>query len=312
MSKKIGFLYFAFLIFTKSFSQDPLFFNAQQSLVYLNPSFAGTNGGLRNQFAYRAQWPNLSRMLLTYQNSFDAYLPKIKAGIFVSALHDDQAHGTLTTDVLSLGYAQHLSFLDGALKIIPSVQASYFKLTLDKTKLNFGDPINARFSQYWTSFFGPPIQSKSNFDLNSGLLINYKNFYFGTSCFHINQPDQGLLGVSKLPYRLSLHSSYNLHASEKTVLHFFARYERQNKFDCMYLNVNALLFKHLILGTGYTSANGINLRGGYRNNFYVLSLGYDVSISKLSGNTASSWDLQASFNLRNKEQRKTLTDFEKW
>jgi type IX secretion system PorP/SprF family membrane protein len=312
MSKKVYFLYFAFLIFAKGFSQDPLFFNAQQSLVYLNPSFAGSNGGIRNQFTYRAQWPNLSGMLLTYQNSFDAYLPKIKGGIFVSALHDDQAHGTLTTDVLSMGYAQHLSFLDGKLKIFPSVQASYFKVSLDKTKLNFGEPVNLRFPDYWTIFSTVPVQNKSNIDFSSGLLINYKNFYFGTSVFHINQPDQGLLGTSKLPYRLSLHSSYNLHVSEKTVLNFFARYEKQQYYEYLHLSAKALLLKHLIIGTGYTSYNGINLNAGYRNNFYVLTLGYDVSITKLSGNTAASWELQASFNLRNKEQRKVLTDFERW
>jgi len=312
--RKIFFLYFIIFVFAKGFSQDPLFTNTSQSLVYLNPSFAGSNGGIRNQFSYRNQWPNLSGTYGTNLNSFDAYLPKIKGAVFVSVLLDDQAHGTLKTQVLSAGYAQHLSFFEGKLKIIPSLQATYLKLVLDKTKLNFGDQINSRFPEHWSSIAGGPIiQSKSNFDFSSGLLINYKNFYFGTSCFHINQPDQGFLGTSKLPYRLSLHSSYNFHASEKTLFNFFVNYQKQDKFDYLHLNINALFYKHLLVGAGFKSSASItNFNGGYRNNYFVLSLGYDVSLTKLSGNTAGSWEFMASFNLRNKEQQKIITDFEKW
>jgi len=312
MNKRSCLLYFSFLIFAKGFSQDPLFSNAQQSLIYLNPSFAGSNGGIRNQFSYRNQWPNLSANYLTYLNSFDAYLPKIKGGISVSAMLDDQAHGTLQTNVLSMGYAQHLSFFDGNLKIIPSLQATYFRIAIDKTKLNFGDPINLRFNDSGTIITAVPSQSISNFDCSSGLLINYKNFYFGASAFHINQPDQGLMGTSKLPMRLSLHSSYNLQLNDRSLLNFFIRYEHQNKFDFLNLNVKALLLKNLIIGGGYSSLNAINATIGYRHNFFVLSLEYDVVTSKLSGNTAGSWELHTSFNLRNKEQIKILTDFEKW
>ncbi len=312
MSKKVVLSAIVLLVSIKGFSQDPLFFNTQQSLVYLNPSFAGSNGGVRDQLNYRNQWPNLSRGYVTFLNSFDAYLPKTKGGISISALRDIQAYGTLTTDVLSVGYAQHLSFFEGELKIIPSIQGAYFKLTLDKTKLNFGDPINLRHRSYWDIFSGAPNQDISNFDFSSGLLINYKGFYLGGSAFHINQPDQGLIGTSKLPYRLSLHSSYNLHVSEKTLFNFLVRYERQNKFDCLYLNANALLFKHLILGGGYTSNYNYNFNAGYKHNFFTLAFEYDVAVSKFSRTTAGSWELAVSYNLRNKENRKTLTDFEKW
>ena len=312
--RKICFLYFILFVFAKGFSQDPLFTNTTQSLVYLNPSFAGSNGGIRNQLSYRDQWPNLSGTYFTYLNSFDAYIKPLKGAIAVSVLHDDASRGLLKTDVLNLVYAQHFSLFGGKLKIIPSLQASYFRLTLDKTKLNFGVPIDPRRGIFW----GPPTiavpsQTKSNFDFSSGILANYKNLYFGTSVFHINEPDEGLLGTSKLPYRLSLHSSYNLHLSEKTLINFFVNYQKQDKFDYLHLNVNTLFFKHLLVGAGFKSSASItNIHAGYRNNNFVLSLGYDVSLTKLSGNTAGSWEFMASFNLRNKEQRKTLTDLERW
>lgn len=311
--RKIFFLYFIIFVFAKGFSQDLLFTNTSQSLVYLNPSFAGSNGGIRNQFSYRNQWPNLSGTYITHLNSFDAYIKPIKGGVSFSAMMDDQARGTLKTSGLGIAYAQHLSFFEGKLKIIPSLQATYFRLSLDKKKLNFGDPVNARFAQFWTNSFVVVSQSKSNFDFSSGILANYKNLYFGTSVFHINQPDQGLLGTSKLPYRLSIHSSYNLHLSEKTLINFFVNYQKQQCFEYLNLSINALLFKHLIIGSGFKSNySAANFNAGYRNNYFVLSYSYDIDISKLSGNTAGSWEFMASFNLRNKEQRKTLTDFERW
>jgi type IX secretion system PorP/SprF family membrane protein len=314
MMRKIFFLYFIIFVFAKGFSQDPLFTNTSQSLVYLNPSFAGSNGGIRNQLSYRDQWPNLSGTYFTYLNSFDAYIKPLNGAIAVSVLHDNVLHGQLKTNVLNLVYAQHFSLLEGKLKIIPSLQASYFRLTLDNTKLNFGDAINPRRNNCFAAQpIAIPSQSKSNFDFSSGLLTNYKNFYFGTSVFHINQPDEGLLGTSKLPYRLSIHSSYNLHLSEKTLINFFVNYQKQDKFDYLHLNVNALFFKHLLVGAGFkSSSSACNFNAGYRNNYFVLSLGYDVSLTKLSGNTAGSWEFMASFNLRNKEQRITLTDLERW
>ncbi|MBA2610669.1 MAG: PorP/SprF family type IX secretion system membrane protein [Bacteroidetes bacterium] len=312
MIRKFYFFTISVLVLNIALAQDPTFFNARQSLVYLNPSFAGSNGGIRNQFSYRNQWPNLSGTYVTFLNTFDAYINSIKGGIYFSALHDDQAHGTLKTDVFSLGYAQYISLMEGNLKIIPSLQASAGVKQLDRTKLNFGDVIDARRGFVWNVPSTPLVSKKTYLDLSSGLLINYKSFYFGSSIFHINQPDEGLLGASKLPYRLSLYSSYNFKINEKTLLHFFTRYERQQKFDCLYLNVNALLFKHIIIGGGYTSNNTVDFNLGYRHDFFVLSLGYDITTSKLSENTAGSWVLQGSFNLRKKEQRKVITDFEKW
>ena len=61
----------------KTQAQDPLFTNNQQSLLYLNPSFAGSNGFMRYQTVYRNQWPNLSSPYVTFYNSFDSYIKRI-------------------------------------------------------------------------------------------------------------------------------------------------------------------------------------------------------------------------------------------
>jgi len=310
--KKI-FLFLSIITSFLSKAQDPVFTNVNHSLVYLNPSFSGSNGFIRNQASYRNQWPSLSGTYISFYNSFDMYLNKIKGGVALNYLHDDQARGTLMTDFFNITYAQYFYLCDKNLKIIPSIQAGGFIKRLDKTKLTFSDPYyqNGRTCP-WGGGCAEPSSKKSNFDFSTGLLVNYKRFYFGTSVFHITQPDEGLYGVSKLPYHLSIHSSYNVFAGPKTLFNFFVRFDKQQNFEYVNLKVNALLMNHIVIGAGISSGNTLNTNIGYRNNLFVLSLGYDVSSSQLSQSYANTWEFQASYNLRNKENRKAITNFETW
>ncbi len=312
MNKRIIFSAIVLLVSLNGFSQDPLFANTQQSLVYLNPSFAGSNGFIRNQFAYRNQWPELSGNYVTYLNSFDMYLKPLKGGFHFSSVHDDQAHGTLMTDVFSLGYAQHFSFNDGKLKIIPSLQTSFGVKRLDRSKLTFGENIDPRRGFVWNEPTAAPSARKTYFDLSSGLLVNYKHFYFGATAFHINQPDEGLSGASKLPLRFGFHASYNFNISENVLMNVFGMYEQQQKFSFYQFSTNVLLYKHIIIGAGYRYSLMPIANIGYRHNYFTVQAGYGITNSIASNITYSSWELAASFNLRNKDNRKLVTDFEKW
>lgn len=292
-------------------AQDPIYTNTHQSLVALNPSFAGSNGLFRFQSTTRSQWFNISDSYLTYYNSADVYIKPIKGGIALSYIRDDQARGTLITDRIDLTYAQHFNLFDEKLKIIPSLQLSYFKKTIDNTKLNFGDQIDPRRGFAWSTTPLPAKLSKSNVDVSAGLVINYKHLYIGTSVFHINQPDEGILGPSKLPYRFSAFTSYNLFLGEKVLINALFRFEQQFSFMGTNLSLNALFAKHLMVSAGLINNNAINTLIGYRHNYFTISGGYDFGISRFSG-TAGSFEIAASFNLRNKDNRKLVKDFERW
>ena len=309
--RKLSIIFFLFIC-NSGFSQDPLFINSNQSLVYLNPSYAGTNGFIRNQFLFRDQWPSLSANYKTLYNSFDAYIKPIHGGLAFSYTHDDQVSALVTVDAFNLTYSQHFSFCGKRLKIIPSIQAGYFVKQLNRAKLNFGDVIDPRCSSLWNMYQVIPNSTKSNFDFSGGLLMSYNHFYFGASIFHFNQPDEGLVGVCKLPYRLNIHGAYNLIIKEKTIIHFFAGYQKQNDFSFLQLGLDAVLFKSFIAGCKYFNQDAVAANFGYRNNYFTLQTGYDVTISKLAGNTAGSWEFSASINIRNKDLRKTLTDIESW
>jgi len=305
---------FNILIFSVLISnaQDPVFYNSNQSLIYLNPSFAGSNGGIRNQFSYRNQWPQTSYNFSTYLNTVDLYIKAIRGGLAVSAMQDDVYSGRLKTNALSLSYAQYFSLMDGNLKIIPSIQMSYVQRVLDVESLSFGDALDPRYGLVWSTQL-PPVLKKSYADFSSGLLVTFKNkLFIGTSFFHMNQPDGGLLDTRKIPVNFNFHASYNFKLSEKSCLQALYRTNSQSMFWTNRLGLNLVSFNHLITGIGLVNWEEPVLSAGYRNNYFNLLIGYDFTLSKLAGNTAGNWELHASFNLRNKEQRKILTSFETW
>ena len=290
-------------------SQDLIFNNVNQSLINLNPSFAGSNSFIRCQTGYKNYWVQQPSSFTNFYNSYDMFIKPINGGVALNYIHDNQVNGLLKTDIINLTYAQYFYLFDKQLKIVPSIQAGGFVKQLDKNKLYFG-----YYDSYKTSPWDyiTPASKKSNFDVSSGLLINYKDFYFGTSVFHLTQPDEGLYGVSRLPYRLSIHSSYNLKLNEKNLLNFFLRIEKQHYFEYMQVKVNALIQKHIVIGAGASNNNTLDFNLGYRHNYYVITAGYDLWYSGLPHSSMGSWSLNASFNFRNKENRNLTTDFETW
>jgi type IX secretion system PorP/SprF family membrane protein len=206
-------------------AQDPIFLNANQSLIYFNPSFAGSNGGVRNQLSYSRQWPLLSERFISYANSFDMYVKPLRAGVALTYMIDDVFYGKPRTTTLSFAYAQHL-VLGAHIKIIPSVQFSYRQKSLDVSHLSYGDPIDPRMGIIWNNPSVVPARMVTSVSASAGMLVNVrKDLYIGAYLFHMNQPDEGLMGTSKLPSRFLFHTSYNLKVSEKTRFQFFYRFE---------------------------------------------------------------------------------------
>lgn len=78
------------------------------------------------------------------------------------------------------------------------------------------------------------------------------------------------------------------------------------------IQIHALFFNSFVFGTGYTNNHGVLLLAGYKHRYLSTQVGYDFGISKLSGNTAGSFELHLSFNLRRKTERDSVVAFERW
>ncbi|MCW3075813.1 MAG: hypothetical protein JWO32_422 [Bacteroidetes bacterium] len=190
---------------------------------------------------------------------------------------------------------QYFSLMNDKLKIIPSLQGGVFTKRVDPSKLTFGSQINPQ--QGFISQWAPENFSnqKTNFNLSSGLLLEYYHLYLGVCAYNVNQPDEGLYGSNKLPLRWNFHASYNLIISEKTLIHFFIRYQKQQRFYYYQANVSCILFRHLILGTGYKYSDSPYALVGYKHDFFTLQLDYEKYYSYLSGGDLSAYEISAFF-----------------
>ena len=118
--------------------------------LYLNPAFAGTARCPRICMNYRNQWPNLSGTYVTYSASYDQHIDAISGGLGLIVTQDDQARGTLKSTQASIVYS-YLLPVTREFSIKAGLQAGFFQKSLDRTKLNFGDMIDARRGFVWNT-----------------------------------------------------------------------------------------------------------------------------------------------------------------
>ncbi len=150
--------------------------------------------------------------------------------------------------------------------------------------------------------------------MDAGLLVKVRNLYIGSTLSHINQPEIGLLQPETAALKFGLHGSYNLIVSEKTVVNFLASYAKQGSYEGQFqLASNAVVFKHLLIGLGYASNNGIFANIGFRTNCFTASFLYSTNTNISNDNYFNeSIQLMLAYQLRKKDLRKTLGNFESW
>ena len=302
----------SFVLFLPSgavFAQGKLLPLANQNLVNINPSFAGSNGFIRNQTVmyYQAQrfrkWSYLS-----INNCSDVYLKKIKAGIALSYFQDNLNNGYVESKRIAFTYAQHIFLFNKKLKLIPSAKFEYGQKRIDGNKFPY---LNSIYYDVYLPIV--PIPVKNFYNLSSGLLFNYKGLYFGGNVSNINRPDEGMYGVEKQGLIYGGNISYNLKLGNKFLFNFFAVCNRQNSRNYLQYGMQSVLIKHLLLGIETNYNEDFLASIGYRNNYFSGSFGYALSRYNMpQGNVFGNCSLGLSYNLRSKELRKELTSFETW
>lgn len=276
-------------------------YQGNATLLLMNPSFAGSNGGLRVQSTL-AQQSNYVRSTF---NSFDTYLSKIKAGLSVSIQTDNVIDGHLKwitkQSYLNLIYAQHFSTFKNRLKIIPSVQVSYYQFKLNPAYFILENPSVSE------NYF-----EQQGLDVSAGLLFQFRNsFTGGLKIRHIAQPQVGSESVYRFNPSALLHGAYTFHFSHKRLLQIMA-YSPALHAASFNAGINAtFVLNHFMAGIGSTQGFTTGLLG-YRSDFFTLQCGLwfnrftDLTFQK------SFFQVYTSFNLRNKDQRRVLTNIENW
>jgi type IX secretion system PorP/SprF family membrane protein len=286
-------------------AQDPQFTQFYANPLYLNPAFAGTARCPRIAMNYRNQWPNLSGSYVTYSASYDQHVEAFTGGLGVIVTQDDQARGTLKSTNASLIYS-YLLPVTREFSIKAGLQAGFFQKSLDRTKLNFGDMIDARRGFVWNTNEVIPAQTKANLDFSAGLLGYSKRYFIGFAAHHITQPDEGLQGTSKLPMKITAHAGAVIPIEKGNESYISPNVLFQQQQNFTQLNLGLYFVKgNFVGGIWYRNSDAFIVLVGVQTDHLKVGYSYDVTVSKLSSNTAGSHEvsLQIQFECRPKKKK---------
>ncbi|MBC7863532.1 MAG: type IX secretion system membrane protein PorP/SprF [Bacteroidia bacterium] len=277
-------------------AQDPEFTQFYANPLYLNPAFAGTARCPRICLNYRNQWPAISGTFITYSASYDQHIDGISGGLGLLVTNDQAGLGTLNTTNISGIYSYQLSITrEFSMKF--GFQATYAQKSIDWSKLNFGDMIDPRRGFVWNTNEVPGLSKKSNLDVSAGILGFSKRYFFGAAVNHITQPDEGLLGSSKLPMKITAHAGAMIPLAKGNETYLSPNILYQKQQDFQQLNLGIYVVKGPIVGgLWYRNQDAFILLIGFQKDQFKMGYSYDVTISRLGNATAGSHEI--SFQLQ--------------
>ncbi len=296
---------FSFCFSTDLLAQDPEFTQFYGNPLYLNPAFAGTARCPRINLNYRNQWPGISGTYVTSSASYDQHFDAIGGGVGLLVMNDRAGQATLTTTNASLMYAYQLN-VNREFSMKFGFQGTYFQKSIDWSKLTFGDMIDEKRGFVYNTNEKQQLSSKSGVDISAGFLGYSKRYFFGFAAHHLTQPDEGLLGNSKLPMKLTAHAGALLPIGDKGNETFISPnilYQKQQDFQ--QLNLGVYITKGSIVGgLWYRNQDAFIALIGFQQHFFKIGYSYDVTISKLTNTTAGSHEISFSLQFECKPKKK--------
>lgn len=286
-------------------AQDPEFTQFYANPLYLNPAFAGTARCPRIVMNYRNQWPGISGTFVTYSASYDQHVDNLSGGIGFLFTNDRAGQATLNTTNFSAIYSYQLNITrEFSMKM--GFQGTYAQKSVDWDKLNFGDMIDPRHGFVYNTNEVPGVTSKSNVDFSAGMLGFSKRYFFGGAVHHITQPDEGFLGPSILPRKITAHAGAVIPLDGRngeSSLSPNVLFQKQQDFQ--QLNLGLYLTKGPIVGgLWYRNQDSFILLLGFQQDLFKFGYSYDVTVSKLSNATAGSHELSFAMQFECKPKKR--------
>ena len=315
----IAFLLFVFIA-NEGFSQDPQYSQFYANPMYLNPALAGTSEQHRVVGNFRDQWPSIPGSFVSFSLSYDVNIPEANSGLGFYINRDQAGSGSLSTTTIGGIYAYDIK-VNSNFAIRPALGVAFGSRAVDISKLRFGDQL----------LTGNDISVQSNvmndqvgyMDLSTGVIMYTKDLWFGYSMFHINKPNNSLLGQTNIIDPLhSMHFGYRLPVS-RTVkrevvrsLTIAANYKSQGEWDQVDLGMYYFV-KPFVMGVwyrgipilkgykpGYKNSDAIVLLAGVHFNNVKFAYSYDITISEIWGNTGGAHELSIIYERENPHKKR--------
>ena len=335
MNRKILILFIAFLggvmvLKNQVLAQDPQFSQFYAAPLYLNPAFAGNTQMSRAGINYRNQWPSINANFTTYSAYFDHYFDRINSGVGLIVSRDEEGVVGLRSTSVGAQYAYQLRLTD-QLTFRPGVQVGVTNRNLNFDRLTFGDQWDPECQCFQNPTGEPPTgQSKTFFDLSFGGVLYSQNFWFGYSVFHLNQPNQSIVGEqSRLPMKHSFHAGYKIFLNtgyrkgytkngDERSISPTAQYKMQGGFQQLDLGIYSTL-EPMVVGlwyrgipfaapNGFSGSESLVLLIGYA--YEKLSVGYsfDFTLSDLGIRSGGAHEISIAYVLSLTDPRRPPAD----
>jgi type IX secretion system PorP/SprF family membrane protein len=294
-------------------AQDAHFSQFYANPLYLNPAMAGSKGCPRIALNSRMQWTQISGNYYTNAVSFDMHVHPINGGIGIRFMRDDAGAKTITSHNLALMYSYYIP-ISRKFSLRLGAEVGFMQRSLNTRDLNFGDMIDDKYGFVYVTKETFENADKIMFDAGAGAVLYSDIFYLGVAFHHINEPNEGFLGNSKLPFKFTAHAGANIpigrqrkYAGEAFISPNIL-FQLQQQF--YQLNIGLYAGKGpFVGGIWYRSNDSFIALVGFQKGIFKVGYSYDITISKLTNATAGSHEFSLGLQFGCKKPRKRFKTF---
>lgn len=282
----------ASLINTKSAkAQDARFTQSYANPLRINPAIMGANRDLKFGLNYRSQWSSIDKGYKTY--SFTAMYPVIlkdnkgKVDVAITAMNDKAGAFNTTDFGVAVDYAKEISPNNN---LCLSLMGGYVQKSLDVSKQSFDSQyILGSYNANNPSNEASMNSSVSHPDLGFGFMWFFNpnkedskiNAYLGIAGFHLNQPNQSLVGAEgRLPMRFSYQAGIKVYGSGKMDLSPAIRINNQNgniePAAGLYMDYHFNPTLKFVLGGWYRPHDANAIVVGFEHSNFTIGYSYDM------------------------------------
>lgn len=301
------------------FAQDPQFTQFYSAPVYLNPAFTGNTTQLRAGLNYRNQWAAISGGFVSYSFVYDHNFPTAKSGLGLISFRDVAGSGKLGMTKVGALYS-YTANINRKSAFRSGIEVSGIQNTVDFSQFTFSSELEEIGN---AAVNATGIGDRMYLDIGAGMLYYAPSLWVGVAVHHLNHPNQSLINQnSPLPMKFSSHGGYNI-TLKKTVTNGMSEsitvaynYKAQAKFDQLDLGMYYYNENNFVVGLwyrglpvkrvveGYSNNDAIALIAGYMSKKFRLGYSYDITISKLAGNTGGAHELSLIFEYASKKSER--------
>jgi type IX secretion system PorP/SprF family membrane protein len=275
--KKIFSLFFVLFQILSLSAQDLYFSQFFLNSLDQNPAVAGTAIDPRLFLHYRNQWPSFGSTFITYQGSYDQYIPKINGGLGLNVIRDNIAAGAITNTQLDLIYSYRLK-VTKKFNLHMGLQASFQFFNVDAKSLGATEipPYQTTQPDFAFGFLGVTRFSQYGISvnhLNSGFIrFNYNyvvspfrvNFYYAHN-FSLYNPNKIQPRVFTLTPAILVQKQ-----SGSTYLNYGVNLQQSNLMAGIWLRTNLpMQMTTTIFSVGFTLGTW---QFGYSYDYNLLSM----------------------------------------